>query len=787
MVKKSDLKKLNSIMQEGNDFKNLKEYNKAVEKYLEALSFVEEHVKEPEERIDEIRNIKSQIDQIYSVEIIDIIENAANFVEKGDFNSAFDIFKEAVRIADKIVDKDLRDYEVNQINYVINKTKIEESLFQALKVKESKQLDKAISMLKDTLNDAKEFYMEDLEEEMIKKIENSINETYSLKVKSLVEKGNDLQESENLDGALEAYINGLELVDKYFESNLKEKDKNNLENLANRIYSNKVNDFLEKGQNLFNKNNFKEAVKNFEEALKISNNMYGGEEKESEVKRVNSIASGVLNPIYLEKINPILNKGKELVIKESFEEKLSTINEALDLFETSLEIAKTMANSTEKSEKLNEITNLINKTCKTRIKYIKEKSIQKIGQGDYEKAINDLYAAISVAKRMPIAEELNEDIEELKNTVNNVYLTQIEEVVKDGVHKLEHKDYDEAINTFNKALEMTNKMYLTNEMEEEINRIKGLVYQAELKDLVDRGDLSVELQKYEKELEKLNKKMDYAKTIGDPKRRFKEMDEIKKSIDEVFYNKIKLLVEEGVQSADNKNFEDSFKNFEAAITINESIKSPEFKNLIAIKYEYKLKLIEKAQLEIGKRNYDIAIEDCNKAIDLDNTFIDAYYHIGIANNEKQDYNTAISYFKKSIDLSSNFAKSWNHMGYSYEKLNQFERAIDSYKKAIEFEPNYALAHYNLANAFKHEKQFDNAIASYKKATEIDSNYASAWLFMGYTYLDKKDYHSALQNLERAIDINPDLGKDIKFFVDNIKEAIEKLQKGLAEKFKNKLL
>jgi len=50
MVKKSDLKKLNSIMQEGNEFKNLKEYNKAVEKYLEALRFVEEKVKETEER-----------------------------------------------------------------------------------------------------------------------------------------------------------------------------------------------------------------------------------------------------------------------------------------------------------------------------------------------------------------------------------------------------------------------------------------------------------------------------------------------------------------------------------------------------------------------------------------------------------------------------------------------------------------------------------------------------------------------------------------------------------------
>ncbi|MBY8989069.1 MAG: hypothetical protein KGD61_11495, partial [Candidatus Lokiarchaeota archaeon] len=240
MVKKSDLKRLNSIMQEGNEFKNLKEYNRAIEKYLEALNFVEERVKEPEERVDETTNIKSQIDQIYSVEIIDIIETARNFVDKGDFNSAFNTFDEVMRIADKIVDKDMRDYELNQINYLINKTKIEESLFQGLAVKERKEFDKAISMLRDTLNGAKEFYMEDLEEEMIKKIENSINETYSLKVNILVEKGSGLRESENLDGALEAYKNALKLVDNYFESELKETDKTNLESLSNHIYTNKI-------------------------------------------------------------------------------------------------------------------------------------------------------------------------------------------------------------------------------------------------------------------------------------------------------------------------------------------------------------------------------------------------------------------------------------------------------------------------------------------------------------------------------------------------------------------
>jgi tetratricopeptide (TPR) repeat protein len=784
MVKKSDLKKLNSIMQEGNEFKNLKEYNSAVEKYLEALRFVEERVKEPEERDDETRNIKSQIDQIYSVKIIDIIDEARNFIVNKDFASAFKTFDEAARIADKIVDEDMKNYDVKEISYLINKTRIEESLFQANLVKNKQELDKAISMLYDTLNAAKDFYMEDLEDQMIKKIEDTINQTFSLKVSIVIEKANKFKVDGKLDKALEEFQQALDLVDKYFDSDLKHTDKQNSINLVNQLYSEKINAIMEVGKKLFEENTFEDAAKKFEEAVSIFKKMYDTDYKKSEVQRINSMASVVLNPIYLEKINPMFNKGKELT-KDTFEENIVVVNDALDLFDKSLELAEKMVDSNEKSEILSEITNSINNTCKIRIKFIKEKSIQKIGQGDYEKAINDLYAAISVAKRLPISDGTNEDLEDLKNTVNKVYLAQIEEVVREGTDKLTSKNYDEAIKTFNRALEMTNKMYLTQEMEEEINRIKGLVYQAELKDLVDRGDLSEELQKFEKELDKLNKKMEYAKTIDDATRRFQEMEQIKKTIDEVFYSKIKLLVEQGVQLAESENFAESFKNFESAININESIKSPEFKNRIAIKYEYKLKLIEKAKLELEKRSYDTAIKDCNKAIELDSTFIEAYYYIGIVNNEKQEYNTAIEYFKKAIDLHPNHAKAWNHMGFSNEKLAQFDQAIDSYKIAVGFESTYALAHYNLANAYKHEKQYNIAIESYKKATEIDPNYATAWLFMGYAYLEKNDYHSALQNLEKAIDINPDLGKEIKSFIEAIKESIEKLQKGLLEKFNSK--
>ena len=73
-------------------------------------------------------------------------------------------------------------------------------------------------------NAAKELYVEDPENEINKKIEKTINQTYSLKVAILTEKANQLRTSENLDGAVEEYKKVLKLVDNFFESELKDKN-----------------------------------------------------------------------------------------------------------------------------------------------------------------------------------------------------------------------------------------------------------------------------------------------------------------------------------------------------------------------------------------------------------------------------------------------------------------------------------------------------------------------------------------------------------------------------------
>jgi len=782
MVKKSDLKKLNSIMQEGNHYKNEKKYNKAVEKYLEALNFVEERVKDPEEKKDEVSNIKTQIDQIYSVEIIDIFEKAKDLINENDFKQAFNLYDESTRISEKIEDEDLRTSENEQIQDWINRTKLDELIAKAETLKKEERYENAINLLKETLNKAKEFYPKAPNHEQINRIKDAVNQNYSIQVNLLIEQGNQLKADNKPGDALDTFQDALLITDNYYESNLKTAEIKNLKTLINELYSKSIVPIVEKGKELLEQNNYEAANKEFNKALEIAEKMYDSDQKKTEINHVTSIASVALNPIYVERIRPILDEAKKFTIKENYEQDIASVNKAVDLFNKALVIAEEMTDSEQKEVEVKHIKELINKTCVARINFIKDNSLRKIAQRDYDKAVNDLYAAISVAKKIAVPEEENQELEKLKSSVNKAYSAQIDEILKEGNESFDKNDYDKAIEIFNKALEVTNKMYLTEEMEREVNKIKSLIYQAEIKHLVGRGDLAEELQKFEKEIEKLNKKMEYAKTIDDSERRYSEMDKIKTSIDEVHHSEIKLLVEQGNQLADKEGFTEAFDHFERAMKINDLIDSPDFENKIPIKYNYKIQLINKAKIEISKNNYDVAIVDCNKAIELDKDFVDSYFYIGIASNNKQEYDFAINYFKKAIELKSEHAKSWNYMGFAYEKKNEFDKAIESYKKAVEVDPTYARAFYNMGNSFKHKEEFDEAIENYKKATEIDPELALAWFFMGNAYFDKKDYYTGIQFLDKAININSDLGLEIGPIITDYQNTLEKIREILSKKF-----
>ena len=85
--------------------------------------------------------------------------------------------------------------------------------------------------------------------------------------------------------------------------------------------------------------------------------------------------------------------------------------------------------------------------------------------------------------------------------------------------------------------------------------------------------------------------------------------------------------------------------------------------------------------------YDTAIVDYNKAIELNPKEPDIYFSRGLAYFNKQSYTPAIADFDKVIELDPKEAMAYFKRGNALEKMGNFEKALADYQKASELDPD----------------------------------------------------------------------------------------------------
>jgi len=777
-MKPSLLKKLNLIIEEANAFKDKNNFQKAIKKFQEAINFINEKVKEEADKNTEIINIKNAINQTYSVQVDNVVQGAIRLTAQRKFEKAKEEFQNALKVVDNIDDLEFQEGEIEEINKLIGENEIEQFMTKGVELKNENKSDEAVEFFKKALIIAEDVYESDLRNEGLGRIKNEIVQIYDSKIDDIVELGKKYKQEGQNDEAIKTFKEALQTIEKYFDLDTKKTQITTIKNSTNEIYSNRIKPLVNKGKDLLKQDLTEQAISEFNNAVSLADNMFDSDLKNLEI----SLIAEALNPIYIERIKPIIEKGKKVTSQEKFEESINLINEAVDIFHQALDIANSMVSSEKKEIEIKEISELINNASSSGINVIKDNSIQYIVQKKYDEAVSDLYIALSLAKRMVFPEEKNPELENLKNLVNRVYSAEVTEVVNKGKKLDEQKDYEKAIETYNKALTMTNKMYLTDEMEKEVGMIKSLIYETEVKLLVGVGGLAEEQKLKEKEIEKLKKRLDYAQSIDDPERRAAEMTKVKLLIDDVHSEEIKLLIEQGNQLADTKNYDDAFKFYERALKVNEMMESPDVKNKGLIKTSYKRELINRAKLEIENKEYDKAIENCRRALELDDIFVEAYYHIGLAFNYKKKYDSAIENFQKAVNFDKKHVNSWNSMGLAFEAKGEYDNALKNLNKSIEIDPNFSIGWFNIGNVYKLKEEYDMAIENYTKATEGDPEFAKAWFFMGCAYFDKKDYNSAIQYIENAIKIDPNLGQDINPIIKNLKADLDKFKEILSLSF-----
>jgi tetratricopeptide (TPR) repeat protein len=120
-------------------------------------------------------------------------------------------------------------------------------------------------------------------------------------------------------------------------------------------------------------------------------------------------------------------------------------------------------------------------------------------------------------------------------------------------------------------------------------------------------------------------------------------------------------------------------------------------------------------------NYSKAIEYFTKEIVKSNS-PEAYCKRGNAYAKLQNYEAAIADLGKAVELKPDYAEAYNGRGIVFYELKQFDKAINDFSKAIELKPDFADAYFRRGDAYADSGKINEAINDYKTAILLNPAY-----------------------------------------------------------------
>ncbi|NNF21721.1 MAG: tetratricopeptide repeat protein, partial [Saprospiraceae bacterium] len=188
-------------------------------------------------------------------------------------------------------------------------------------------------------------------------------------------------------------------------------------------------------------------------------------------------------------------------------------------------------------------------------------------------------------------------------------------------------------------------------------------------------------------------------------------------------------------------------------------------------------LFQRAQYYYDLENYDAAIQDLKKAIEMEANEAPYYHLLSDCYLDYYKSKEALQTMEKAGDLFPERIMTQLKLSETQHILKQYEASLFTIAKVLTMDDQNAEAYFMMGLNFRAMNEIDRAKNAFQTATELNPELLDAWLILGKLYENDND-PMALQYYDAAININPELPSTWHakaFFLQNnnrIPEAID---------------
>ena len=180
----------------------------------------------------------------------------------------------------------------------------------------------------------------------------------------------------------------------------------------------------------------------------------------------------------------------------------------------------------------------------------------------------------------------------------------------------------------------------------------------------------------------------------------------------------------------------------------------------------------KKQMDEYKHNYASANSSERKQIQKSVAQSNKYFEalLALENGNKfyfnGNYQQAISEYSRAINVKSNFAEAYNNRGNAYTKIQNYQQAMQDLQTAARLNNFDSRIHNNLGNVYLLQNNYNSAISEYSQAINLNPNLFTAYFNRALAYCYLNQFQSALPDAQRAMALNP-TDADAKNLYDQI--------------------